>query len=778
MTAPTLSTPEARFCTALVLTAAIALISCGENASKTAPDDAQDAEIASDSNVSETGEEDATGPSTLRLLSGKATAPGQITLRFSGPLAAEQPGFDPAQVVSGLTVYDAWVGQDPKTLVLDTAHHIARGYPIHVRDLRAKDGRKIDPLFAVALVDGLAPDALLRWDSKPPVKSKELAAAGWNAQDHPKATANKPGKWSLVGGAIVQRSNIHGGNTTVFGDANRPGTYFILHKKTPPNVFIQGRLKSNDDDAIGLVARFTDGDNHYRFEWDRQRWRRRLVKVSNGVSTELAFDTERFEEGRYYTVRLLVVGGRVAAIVNGKTVLTAVDATPLLGGKTGLFSWGNDDTFFRNIVVQPVQGPKVERDGPSPIPRPDAPLASHGVLAAEVTHNKAMLWTRASWDATLRFSVAPIVENSVAWDKGTTTKPVAAAAASDRTAMADIKDLKPDTVYAFRAALSSAADAKRTNLSPIGRFRTAPLPTAATSVVFTVASDFHVSAPQHFAMLDDMRKHKPSFVLTLGDFPYSDAQPAAKTQPAYFAKFREIRAFSAIRRLGLQVPWFSTWDDHEIANNWDGATPKSLVQAGKTAFRTYFPTQPANPGSGIYRTFSWGNQLQVFMLDTRSFRSANKAKDGPTKTMLGTTQRDWLKGALKASKARWKVIVTTVALRYGTTGSDHWAGFANERTWLFDTLKTNKISGVFFLAGDQHWSAIHKHPEGYIEVQACPISAPLRDPPKKLHKAVTWLAKKHSWGLVRVDAKTGKATVEIRGAGNKLLHTEPIPHKS
>jgi hypothetical protein len=164
----------------------------------------------------------------------------------------------------------------------------------------------------------------------------------------------------------------------------------------------------------------------------------------------------------------------------------------------------------------------------------------------------------------------------------------------------------------------------------------------------------------------------------------------------------------------------------------------------------------------------------MFLLDTRRYRSANSAKDGSNKTMLGQAQKKWLFDGLKASKATFKAIVTSVPLRYGTTGSDHWAGFANERSQLFAHIAKSGVKGVFFLAGDQHWSAVHHHPEGFVEVQACPISAPLRDPPKKLAKEVVFVAKKRSFGILRIDKAGTTCAIEIRDEADELLHTEVV----
>ena len=63
----------------------------------------------------------------------------------------------------------------------------------------------------------------------------------------------------------------------------------------------------------------------------------------------------------------------------------------------------------------------------------------------------------------------------------------------------------------------------------------------------------------------------------------------------------------------------------------------------------------------LYRTVRAGADLEVFILDTRQYRSRNAEQDGPAKTMLGEQQLQWLLSGLTESTATWKVIVTTCA---------------------------------------------------------------------------------------------------------------------
>jgi hypothetical protein len=82
------------------------------------------------------------------------------------------------------------------------------------------------------------------------------------------------------------------------------------------------------------------------------------------------------------------------------------------------------------------------------------------------------------------------------------------------------------------------------------------------------------------------------------------------------------------------------------------------------------------------------------------------------------------------------------------------------------------------LSADQHWSSVHYHPEGFVEVMACPISANLFTPPAKPKSQVPWSMKTYSYGLAKITpASNGgmpSLVVEIYGEGKTLLHSEKI----
>ena len=76
--------------------------------------------------------------------------------------------------------------------------------------------------------------------------------------------------------------------------------------------------------------------------------------------------------------------------------------------------------------------------------------------------------------------------------------------------------------------------------------------------------------------------------------------------------------------------------------------------------------------------------------------------------MLGAAQKEWLKGTLAGSKAKWKVWGNQVMLmNFAITPvadaiQDEWDGYAAERRELMDHITANGVTNVVALTGDLH----------------------------------------------------------------------------
>jgi len=189
----------------------------------------------------------------------------------------------------------------------------------------------------------------------------------------------------------------------------------------------------------------------------------------------------------------------------------------------------------------------------------------------------------------------------------------------------------------------------------------------------------------------------------------------------YRAKHRYQRGDQSLREFLAEVPVYAIWDDHEVRNNFSGPF-EPLMPDGRQALLEYWPigTPPEDPHR-LYRKFRWGADLELFILDTRQYRSRNADPDGPDKTMLGAPQREWLREELSRSTATWKVIATSVPLSVPKAGSalvpgnDSWArgpdgtGFQTELRAIVDTILRLRIRNVVFLATDVHFAQVNAY---------------------------------------------------------------------
>jgi alkaline phosphatase D len=199
------------------------------------------------------------------------------------------------------------------------------------------------------------------------------------------------------------------------------------------------------------------------------------------------------------------------------------------------------------------------------------------------------------------------------------------------------------------------------------------------------------------------------------------------------------------------VSMYSQWDDHEIINDFGSKWPywnlfsidregyPNLVKEGTNAFLYYSPLDSnSNKNNNytvndsnkrIYRSFNWGKDLDLFIIDARSYRSQNHIADAPdsNKTLLGDEQLQWLRQELSNSNATWKVISSDVPISIPTgsnasiLGRDGWAngnetsnysyytGFERELTDLLKLIDEHNIKNVVFITTDVHFPAFIRY---------------------------------------------------------------------
>ena len=182
-------------------------------------------------------------------------------------------------------------------------------------------------------------------------------AGNWHVVDQ--GTAEGPADWVIITPDFVQRSNTWDGNF-LGSDPVKPGTFaFYTGSLASLDYDFSVRMMSEDNDAFGVMFRYQDSNNYYRFSMDSERRYRRLVKVVGGVTTILkksdlinnAEDNVPYELGQVYNVRVSIVGSDIFVYIDNKLILHAIDSSLATGNKVALYTWGNEYSHFGDVLV-------------------------------------------------------------------------------------------------------------------------------------------------------------------------------------------------------------------------------------------------------------------------------------------------------------------------------------------------------------------------------------------------------------------------------------------
>ena len=376
------------------------------------------------------------------------------------------------------------------------------------------------------------------------------------------------------------------------------------------------------------------------------------------------------------------------------------------------------------------------------------PAFRYGVAAGEITATSAVIWTRTS-----KAGPVEIHASSNGWtfvQYGVSPRAARAVPTHDLTVQFRLPHLEPDTSFRYRFVQGKAK-------SPVGTFRTAPRATADQAVRFAISGDADATAGpdgkpgfNRFEVYGRMAAERNDFNVNLGDTIYSDSELAgaavARTASEKWQKYRLGLALPALQRLRAAAGVYSHWDDHEFVNDFSREeNGGAIYAAGVKAFTDYAPVAKPSVATGLYRSFRWGRNLELFFLDERTFRSAKAddvcnddlaptapqtvrdafatlapglrtpvsqaclaALNDPARTMLGQRQYAAFTKAIKASTATWRVVVNEVPIQqFYALPYDRWEGYAAERERLLRFLQGN-VKNVVFLTTDTHGNLVNE----------------------------------------------------------------------
>lgn len=364
-------------------------------------------------------------------------------------------------------------------------------------------------------------------------------------------------------------------------------------------------------------------------------------------------------------------------------------------------------------------------------------------------------------------------------DPKTSAYQTAQSSLNNRMACLPIDGLDPDAIYYYAVESNGVVDT-----STMGQFRTP----AEGGFSFTIAFGACANTRSNHPVFDTIRRHQPLFFLHMGDLHYEDigANDRGRFRQAYDTVLAQPNQAALYR----SAPIVYIWDDHDYGPNDSDATAPGRT-AARLTYQEYVPHYPLAAGGGdvpIYQAFTIG-RVRFILTDTRSERTPRSEPDNTEKSMLGPTQKAWLKQQLLAANGVYPVIVWVSTSPWIAdlpgSGDDNWAGYSTERRELADFIEQQAIQGLLMLCGDVHMLAIDdgrnnrystSGARGFPVMQAAPLDrANASDLPDNTYSEGQFPG--HSqFGLMTI-ADDGGPSIHIRWSGRSSEDVELVRHE-
>ncbi|HDM8189640.1 TPA: alkaline phosphatase D family protein [Vibrio harveyi] len=322
----------------------------------------------------------------------------------------------------------------------------------------------------------------------------------------------------------------------------------------------------------------------------------------------------------------------------------------------------------------------------------------YGVASGDPTQTQVIIWTRVTTAASyveVTWQVSRSEDFSTIEQSGT----FATDTSRDFTVKVDVQNLNPSTQYYYRFMVGETTSIVGMTLTlPEGSVDKASM--AVVSCANYPAGYFNV----YKEILKQHQTESFDVVLHLGDYIYEygaggyaseDAarlgrEPSKGTEcitlDDYRKRYAQYRQDQDLQALHAALPMIAVWDDHELANDaWKNGAENhqdnegSFVDrraAAAAAWTEWLPVRE-NTFSNmlIYRQFSFGDLINLMMLDTRlvgrdqpldyfslsaptmdAFGGLVAQSRSADRELLGTEQLAWLMNAFNSQDAKWNIL--------------------------------------------------------------------------------------------------------------------------
>lgn len=360
---------------------------------------------------------------------------------------------------------------------------------------------------------------------------------------------------------------------------------------------------------------------------------------------------------------------------------------------------------------------------------------ANGLKVGEVTSSTAVLWTRLTENpGPLRddytWNVIPkkgekltsplpgetpgvVGEVEVSYkhadqEEWTTQPWVSVTGETDYTHRTQFTELEAGSRYELRIRSRKNQTAVEFNTLK-GSFVTAPRSDQSENISFNIITcqGYHRRDQKDgHKIYQNMLSTDPQFFVNTGDAVYFDKPlPYAKDIPTARYKWNRFYSMPHVVALHNKLSCYFMKDDHDVLS--DDAFPGMTY--GDLTFKDgqrLFKEQTTFPDVTPYRTVRWGKDCQIWLMETRDFRTPNDHKIAKERTIWGEEQMKWLESSLEQSDATFKFVISATPI----VGPDRARGKKDNHANKQYQLEGDRVrrliashSNTFVLNGDRHW---------------------------------------------------------------------------
>jgi alkaline phosphatase D len=389
-----------------------------------------------------------------------------------------------------------------------------------------------------------------------------------------------------------------------------------------------------------------------------------------------------------------------------------------------------------------------------------------GVASGDSTEDSVVLWTRlhvpgrssASWGReplTLRWEIA----HDEQFRKLVHTGQTLALPELAHSVHLEVAGLEAGRWYFYRFMAGDY-------VSPIGRTRTLPQADSEYDRLRLAFASCQKWEDGYFSAWRHLRADQPDGVIFLGDYIYEYPGRGSRIRVPkggwvvdlddYRQRYALYRSDPDLAAMHAACPWWMTWDDHEVQNDYAGlqagnsgfsepAPSHGFASRRAAAYQAWYEHMPVRSSvltaaldglySGaemrIYQRVRFGRLAELYLLDARQYKDPQACTKGgalgsgfvnpaqcpswqdASRSLLGQRQEQWLTQELAQARSRgalWQMLgqQTLFGPRDFKSGAgqslwnDGWDGYSAARTRLTAALHQNRVPNAVLLGGDVH----------------------------------------------------------------------------